>query len=376
METRTATSSRAEPRARAAVTVPELYSIAPFRAALFTWRSARGPFATVVCKATYRLAPTESPLAEQQEYPNEDDDHWNDDPARSLHASSDLVPVKPRAEVLVVGSAFAGSAPKRKLVARVIVGDVDKSIQVVGDRHYAADRSLTEPTAFTKMPLRYERAAGGPGTSNPVGVSWENVDGRGRTKLPNILPVEFEPGPEPGPIDSVGFGPISRTWPLRAARLDKAGERWLRPAHQDEPMPESFDASFFLSAPHDQHLDELRANERIVLEHLHPHERRLVTSLPGIEPRVFVDRGGGAPHELAMRGDTLWIDTERAICTLVWRGQAPLGAEPVAIVVASSTIGQRLVWADVKPLLGRPVLGTAAAMRLERGPRPSVPPPS
>ncbi len=144
-------------------------------------------------------------------------------------------------------------------------------------------------------------------------------------------------------------------------------------------MPDAFDASFFLSAPHDQQTDELRANERIVLEHLFRDRTRLVTSLPGLEPHAVFDRrdrGTSAPHELAMRGDTLWIDTERAIATLVWRGQVPLFPDaPRAIVVASAMIGQRLAWSEVEPLLGRPVLGTAAAMRLERGPRPSVPPP-
>ncbi|HEY4121723.1 MAG TPA: DUF2169 domain-containing protein, partial [Byssovorax sp.] len=364
------------------MTAPELASIAPFRATTLAWRAPHGAMLTLVCKATYRLAPGEAVLADDQEYPYEDDNHWNDDDSRSLHAPTDMVPVKPRAEVLVVGSAFAPSKqPKRRLVARVIVGEVDKAVQVSGDRFWKPDGTLSEPVPFVKMPLRYERASGGPGTANPVGVRWDQVDGMGKTQLPNLLPLDYEPGLAPDAIDPVGFGPISPTWPMRQARLGRRADAWARRHSFDEPMPEDLDPTYFLSAPWDQQVDALRPNERIVLENLHPDHARLVTSLPGLEPRVFVERGPGAPHELALRCDTLWIDTDRAICTLCWRGQVPLdraheggsGLEPLRrLVVASAMLGQRLAWSDVEPLLGRPLLGTASAMRLERGPRPET----
>ena len=364
------------------MTAPELASIAPFRATTLAWRAPHGAMLTLVCKATYRLAPGEAVLADDQEYPYEDDNHWNDDDSRSLHAPTDMVPVKPRADVLLVGSAFAPSKqPKRRLVARVIVGEVDKAVQVSGDRFWKPDGTLSEPVPFVKMPLRYERASGGPGTANPVGVRWDQVDGMGKTQLPNLLPLDYEPGLAPDAIDPVGFGPISPNWPMRQARLGRRAEAWAKRRSFDEPMPEDLDPTYFLSAPWDQQVEALRPNERIVLENLHPDHARLVTSLPGIEPRVFVERGPGAPHELALRCDTLWIDTDRAICTRCWRGQVPLdrahegasGLEPLRrLVVASAMLGQRLAWSDVEPLLGRPVLGTAAAMRLERGPRPET----
>src|SRR5262249_3611833 len=73
-----------------------------------------------------------------------------------------------------------------------------------------------------------------------------------------------------------------------------------------------------------------------VLENLHPEHARLSTQLPGIRPTAVVERAGRAPYALALRCDTLWIDTDRSRCTLVWRGQVPLEQpkEPGRIVVS------------------------------------------
>src|SRR4051812_40805315 len=114
----------------------DVLPLGPLRVASVVWQPRRGVWAlTAVCKATYTLTPVESPLAAEQEYPNEDDNHWNDDPARSLYSPSDLVPFKPRADVTLVGHAFAPrKEPVRSLVVRLIVGEVSKAIEVFGER--------------------------------------------------------------------------------------------------------------------------------------------------------------------------------------------------------------------------------------------------
>src|SRR4051794_28663001 len=118
---------------------------------------------TVVCKATYSLQPGEAAFAAEQEAPNENDNHWDDDPARSVSAPSDLIPIKPRAEVMLVGPAFAPHrTPARSLIARLCVGEVDKSIEVFCDRSVAPDGSVQEGARFNRMAIRYERAVGGP----------------------------------------------------------------------------------------------------------------------------------------------------------------------------------------------------------------------
>ncbi|HVY48110.1 MAG TPA: DUF2169 domain-containing protein, partial [Minicystis sp.] len=147
-------------------------SLCPLRATGLHWQAQHGGWVlTIVAKGTFDLAPGESRLSDRQEDVGEEDNHWNDDPQRSVYAPSDLAPFKPRADVVLVGHAFSPRGePVRSLVARVVVGELDKSIEVVGERLWTVDGELREGARFAKMPLRYERAAGGPESWNPVGM--------------------------------------------------------------------------------------------------------------------------------------------------------------------------------------------------------------
>src|SRR4051812_4648600 len=110
----------------------DVISVSPMRVASMAWQPRLGTWLlTVVCKATYSLLPITSELASEQEDPNEDENHWNDDAARSVYSPSDLVPFKPRAEVMLVGAVPAPRGkPVGSVIARLIVGELDKSIEV------------------------------------------------------------------------------------------------------------------------------------------------------------------------------------------------------------------------------------------------------
>ncbi|WP_437318487.1 hypothetical protein [Sorangium sp. So ce385] len=57
----------------------------------FVWQPQGAYAQAVVVTATFRLEPGESKLAEAQDAPNDEEQHWNDDVARSLSAVSDKV---------------------------------------------------------------------------------------------------------------------------------------------------------------------------------------------------------------------------------------------------------------------------------------------
>ena len=301
----------------------EVVSICPLRAASVLWESA--PYArtlTVVAKATYSLRPVESPLATAQEAPTEIDEHWNDDEQRSLHAPSDLAPFKRRADVILVGHAFApGAIPVRSLVARLVVGEVDKSIEVFGERAFTIDAKLLEGAPFVKAPIRWERAAGGPDTLNPVGI---RVDTLHSPMLPSLQPPGLHVTSPADYVAPVCFGPIAATWPTRLAKLSVSAAGWDFRRWSDQRLPHDLDPAFFNVAPSDQQLDVIRPNERIVLENLHPEHPRLVTSLVSATPRAVVEGANGTSEEFGMRCDTLLIDTDRGTCSLTWRGQIPI----------------------------------------------------
>ncbi|KYF80865.1 hypothetical protein BE20_00875 [Sorangium cellulosum] len=280
---------------------------------------------TVVCKATFLLRPGEAALAREQEPPHEDDQYWHNDARRSLRAACDLVPVKPWADVVLVGHAFApGGEPVRSLIARLCVGEVDKSIAVFCDRAFGQDGTLHEGQKFSRLPLLYERAAGGTDTINPVGLRPGMQDAQGRVMVPNLQPPGVKVTSRSDFIAPIGFGPLAPTWPSRREKLGRKGAQGSLRDWYKQPLPEDVDFSCFNHAPQDQQIKELREDARIALENLHAEHPRLVTSLPGVRPRAVLERAKGAAQPLTLRCDTLWIDTDRSVCVLTWRAQVPI----------------------------------------------------
>lgn len=314
------------------------------------WHTRNGGYVlTLVCKITYWLKPGESIVAAEQEAVNEVDDHWDDDPKRSVRAPNDLMPKKIRPEVTLVGSAYApNNQPVRSLVARLIVGDVDKAIEVFGDRVFLPDGSLYEGPRFTRMLLTWERAAGGPGTNNPVGIRADVRDAYGRRQLPNLQAVGSYITKAEDFIAPVGFGPIAATWPSRADLINRA------PIAAGEGL-EGMTAAYYNAAPSDQQLAALRENERIVLENLHSEHARLVTSLPGVRPVVFVERSSGMGQQAVVSADSLWIDTDRGIATMTWRTLIPLAQkdESGKILVTVEPAGHNITWDEMVRIMNR-----------------------
>ncbi|MFO0761710.1 MAG: DUF2169 domain-containing protein [Byssovorax sp.] len=306
----------------------DVVSRCPLPALGFVWLSRAGTSAeTVIVKATFVLRPGLSALSPSQDAVNEYDNHWNDDRSRSVFAPSDRVPFKPEADVMLVGHAFApGAKPARSVMARLTVGPLDKSVEAFCDRKLRQqDGQMLEGPALAKMPLRWERAAGGPETDNPVGMRFDGPpDMYGMLAVPNLQPPGVFVSHPTDRFASVCFAPIAAGWPSRLRSLGRLASVFPAPGWESQPLPEDLDYAYFQSAPADQRVPEIRANERLVLENLHPDHPRLVTSLPGLKPRAVVERATGEVEEVALVADTLWIDTDRGICTVVWRGRIGL----------------------------------------------------
>ena len=296
----------------------------PLRAWAFVWQTQGATFAqAIVVKATFVVLPGECTLAPDQDEPCSEDSFWNDDPGRSVVVPSDKAPYKPRADVMLVGHAFAANKqPVRSLVARLLVGELDKSIEVFCDRRFRSrDGQLVEGSRFTQMPLRWERCAGGPETNNPVGMRFDaQPDAYGMVAVPNLQPVGTFVSTRSDTFAPIGFGPIAPTWPGRTLRLAHLSSTFSASDWETRRLPEGFDPSFFQAAPADQQIGGIRPDERIVLEHLHVEHARLVTRLPGVRPVVVVDRATGEHEQVTLAADTLWFDTDRGVCTVVWRG--------------------------------------------------------
>jgi hypothetical protein len=325
----------------------DIVSLCPLRVGGFTWQAHTGTYArTVIVKATFRLEPGLAVLAPEQEPVHDRERTWDDDPKRSVRVPSDRAPYKARADVTLVGHAYAPyRQPVRSFVARMIIGEIDKSIEVWCDRGFRIhDNQLLEGRRFVTMPLMWERAAGGPATINPIGMRFDAApDQYGMVAIPNLQPVRMYVSQRPDTIAPVCFGPIGSTWPPRMQKLGRRAGGFRDPGWEQSALPADFDSGYFQAAPPDQQIAEIQPNERIVLENLHPEQARLVTALPGIRPRAIVDRATGEREEVQLVGDTLWIDTDRGICCVVWRGRIGLRHAAEA--------GRIAVWVDGMPMV-------------------------
>ncbi|MFO0759863.1 MAG: DUF2169 domain-containing protein [Byssovorax sp.] len=336
----------------------EVVSLSPLRTGKVRWQPRPSAHVlTVICKATYLLLPGESALSDSQEPLWEEESHGGEGAPAGADHPSDLAPRKARADVILVGHAHAPRGELvRSFVARLVIGQIDKEIEIFGERCFSREGHLRDGGRIARMPLRHERAAGGPGTDNPLGVPTgpsARPDPLGQVFLPNLQAPGTTPADRSEVMAPIGFGPVPRYFPARQARLGSLPARFEEQL-AETPLPEGFDLGYFNAAPADQQLPALRENERLILQNLSREHPRLLTSLPGMRPRAFVERPGAPPRELGMKADTLWIDADRGLCTMTFRGQVSLQEpdERGRVLVALEQPGERVTAEEALRMAG------------------------
>lgn len=241
----------------------------------------------------------------------------DDDEERSgecLYAS-DFADFKLNAEVMLTGSCH--STKGKRIVESLVrfeVGAWSKTLRVSGNRFFTDDR-ISDPEAFTSMPLDYAHTFGGADfPDNPVGK------GLDRRVLPNVEhPRSLMLYPDDRPIPA-SFAPISPAWPARASKMGTKYDADYR-KNRAPYYAEDFDWRYCHAAPADQQLSGyLRGDEPVVFHNLLPEDSRVQTWLPGLRPRVFVKDREGRSREIPMRLDTLLANTDKKQLTLTWRG--------------------------------------------------------
>lgn len=328
----------------------KLVAETPLRAAWRPWSFAPGDWRLVVAvKATFDL-PREgvATLAEDQAFVS-GDAFWDDDPERSIRYDDDLALLKPEGEWWLTGTLRAPE-PVRELACCARVGERELRFDVIGDRWWQPDGSMSTPEAFSEMRLAWERSFGGPGFGlNPVGrgLAADPFDAQGRIALPNVerhgrLIRSPRERPEP-----VGLWPIPRSWPERTRLMGTYDGGYLR--DRWPYFAADFSWRYFQAARELQRLSGYwRGDEEIELANLHPVHRRVRCRLPSIKPRAFVHeraRPQGPLREVGLVLDTIAIDAGEGRAFAVWRGATPcpgeaLEADFIHLYLTHDVLGQ------------------------------------
>lgn len=333
------------------------------------WSTAGRRRATVVVKSTFFLV-AGGPMRLVNPAPLLlGDQHHENNAERSVVAPSDLAPYLPRAEVVLSGHAHAPSPTPHQAVRLSVVGArplVDKTLHVFGERMWVEGDQLTAPVPFTRIPLRYERTSRGHAgyEENPVGMP----RGPG-LPAPNVVDPQ-------DPDAAAGFGPVSSWWPPRLRLLRGLDGSVL---DQHEPsLPDTFAWSFFHVAPPDQRCSFFEGNEWVVLEGFHPEVTRFESKLPSAVGRARIYSSAPGFTALDLSADTLWIDSDRSLCCLTWRGNfevtADLDLTTVQIFAGLEMPGRPVPWPEPVPSERPPPPLVEPTLAVVAGAKISVPP--
>lgn len=310
-------------------------------------------YLTIVVKGTFDINSDNSVKISMEQIPIAYGDEFYDEKnGGNVKFESDLAPFKPRADIVVVGKAYA---PNGKAINEfdisLRVGDIKKTIRVIGDRYWkvrgkSLPVSISDPEPFTVMDIVYERSFGG---VDIEGGDWckENPIGKGffakkpskifdGTPLPNIedpnnLIRSWKDHPK-----IVGFGFYGKSWLPRATYFGTYDEKWRKERSPD--LPKDFRFEYYNAAHPDLQLSGyLKGNERVALTHLNPNGnisfRLPETHISAIVKKIALHdadsvrlskqediKPSDIVEEIQFNLDTLCLIPDEERFYLVWRG--------------------------------------------------------
>ncbi len=292
----------------------ELLNETPFAVATVPWEDLEGRAKlTVIVKSTFAIEPrAKASIASVQLPILSADETYSKDPISSARFESEMARFKPKADIVLVGKAYAPeSKPVRQLDVSLTVGRLKKTIRVFGNRkwwfptRFGLVPMKSRPEPFVTMDLVYERAFGGV-YDGPGFYCKENLIGTGyigkkrkaaihNKRLPNLedpdnLIRSWRSKPKP-----VGFGFCGRGWHPRAKHAGTYDEKYQK--ERAPRIPLDFSYAFYNAAHPDLQVEGyLRGNEDVELINLSP-EPRLRFRLPGVQPKITVAKWTVSPEK-------------------------------------------------------------------------------
>lgn len=283
----------------------------------------------------------------EQELLNFDDHCHEDVNTSSLLYPSDVVPFKPRSDIILAANSYAPSGSPTQWTAGITVTGrkmLHRELVVHGPRQWVPGKlsggwKMTKSATVDQVPLRWEQAWGGqiidPSDPNVVHVQEENPLGTGwidKRLSPKEAPVAAPQLEWPGqPIrdpyavyDPACFAPMLPAWMPRRALGGTFDQAWM---DKQRPFwPNDYDFGYHNAAPRALQVDGyLEGSERLHLTNMIFEAPDWTINLP---QTALVARISG--RDIAMNMDTLLLDVrspypEDWLLTLTWRVVLPAG---------------------------------------------------
>ncbi|GKT17408.1 DUF2169 domain-containing protein [Acidovorax sp. SUPP2522] len=253
---------------------------------------------------------------------------------------SDLVPFKPRVDVIVNAVAYApGGKPVASFDAGLQIGRESRTVRVFGERVWRKRLGLfpvaVEQAPALRVPVAYHLAYGGQDPADAQAFAPGNPTGLGFSAglppdgwpLPRLeWPDQLIRASGDTPVPA-GFGCFGRTWLPRRKLLGSYGPaEWQVPGIVGR-MPQSFDpAAWNCAHPRMQFsFEQVKPGTSIQWVHLSAQGPSQIT-LPDIRPCVSWTAGGKS-HTASPHFDTVTIEPEHGHFALTWRHALPQGEQ-------------------------------------------------
>lgn len=238
---------------------------------------------------------------------------------------------KSRGTFAVQGNAYAlNDAQRAGMAVSVHIGALAKTLHVFPPRQWRKGLlgwSAVATGQIDCLPLTLENAYGGAQwPDNPAGKGYcpdrDTADSLPLAQLEAANLAVLYPEDRPG---VASFMPLPPQTACRRCFMGTLDEQWQ--AYRSPFLPLDTDARWFDEVAQDQCATGYwRGDEAWSIEGMHPTQAQVTGRLPGLRPRLFIERGDKhqAITEMPMDLDTVWLFPEAQSVLLLYRAAVPV----------------------------------------------------